>query len=498
VKAPILFLVAASLAASSFSAVTLPATTRNAVESPHATMRELGLDPRAPIPRDEEHEQRRSLASKTVIAAKTAVHADSIVTTPTISAPPVKAGFAGTHDLGLSPSDAAGDVSANYLLHVSNASVLAQNRTGAVLSNITLASFWHDPAYLDGTLYDSRVLYDAAADRWIICTLYDVNLKKGTLLIAVSDGGNPSLGWHRYRYIVDPVFDTLESDFTRMAMSRDSIVITANIFEESQEYTDVFTIRKSDAYAGPSTLPVTVKPTSEFDIAPVDGRTDATIYLVSQRNDADLAIFSYNGTALTTIGSLQAPLPGLIGGVFASIALQLGSSLKLDCGFTVVHNAVLKNGVLWVATQPYRSSPLRSSVLWWRIVLGSPLRVDTGLIDDPTGATMYAYPSIAVNKLGAALIGYSVFSASLYPAAGYSYIDPSNSLSAPALMKMGDGPSHFSRWADFSTAVTDANDIDFWTIQTYAPTFIAANGYWATWWAKIEMPAPARRHAAGH
>ena len=462
-------------------------------------MGELGLVQRAPIPRNEEHEQRRSFAPNTsVVAAKTAVHADSIVTTPTISAPPVKAGFAGTHDLGLSPSDAAGDVSAKYLLHVSNASVLAQDRTGAVLSNITLASFWHDLSYTDGTLYDSRVSYDAVADRWIICTLYDVNLRKGTLLIAVSDGGNPSLGWHRYRYIVDPVFDTLESDFTRMAMSRDSIVITANIFEGNQEYSDVFTIKKSDAYAGSSTLPVTVKPTSQFDIVPVDGRSDTTIYLVSQRNAADLGIFSYNGTAFTTIGSLQAPTSDLFGGIDASIALQLGSTLKLDCGFTVVHNAVLKNGVLWVATQPYRSSPLRSTVLWWRIVLGSPLRADTGLIDDPTGATMYAYPSIAVNKVGAALIAYSVFSASLYPSAGYSYIDPSNSLSVPALLKTSDGPSHNDRWADFSTTVVDANDLDFWTIQSYAPTFIAANGYWATWWAKIDMPAPTRRRAANH
>jgi hypothetical protein len=499
VKAPILFLVAASVAASSFSAATLPATTRNAVESPHATMRELGLDPRSPIPRNEEHEQRRSFAPKTaVIAAKTAIHVDSIVTTPTISAPPVKAGFAGTHDIGLSPSDAAGDVSANYLLHVSNASVLAQDRTGAVLANITLATFWHDLSYTDGTLYDSRVLYDAVADRWIICTLYDVNLKKGTLLVAVSDGGNPSLGWHRYRYIVDPVFDTLESDFTRMAMSRDTIVITANIFEGSFPYADVFTIKKSDAYAGPSTLPIAVKATAELDLVPVDGRSDATIYLVEQRNDADLAIFSFNGTTLTNVGNPQAPTSDLLGGLDASIGLQLGSTLKLDCGFTVVNNAVLKNGVLWVASQPYRSTPLRSSVLWWRIVLGSPLRVDAGLIDDPTGATMNAFPSIAVNKLGAALIAYSVFSASLYPAAGYSYIDPSNSLSAPALLKKGDGPSHFGRWADFSTAVTDANDLDFWTIQTYAPVYIPANGLWATWWAKIEMPAPTRRRAASH
>ena len=122
--------------------------------------------------------------------------------------------------------------------------------------------------------------------------------------------------------------------------------------------------------------------------------------------------------------------------------------------------------------------------MWWRIPLSNPSHADTGLIDDPTGATMYAFPSIAVNKYGAALIGYSVFNASIYPSAGYSYIDPLNNLSTPALLKTGDAPSHFSRWADFSTTVVDANDIDFWTNQTYAPV----GPCWATWWSKIDMP----------
>ena len=74
---------------------------------------------------------------------------------------------------------------------------------------------------------------------------------------------------------------------------------------------------------------------------------------------------------------------------------------------------------------------------------------------------------------------------SIYPSAGYSYIDSFNNLSTPALLKTGDAPSRISRWADFSTTVVDANDIDFWTNQTYAP----AGSAWATWWSKS-------RHAA--
>ncbi len=474
----------------------LAASTRDAVESPHLTMRELGREHRAVIRRDEEHEQRRSLVAKiTGTFLELPVQAESVVTRTTISAPRVTAGFAGSHDLGFSPSDAAGAVSAKYLLHASNASILAQDRTGATLSNIPLGSFWHDSAYADGFLYDSRVSYDAAADRWIICTLSDINLKKSTLLLAVSDGGNPSLGWHRYRFLVDPT-DEMSADFTRMALTRDAIVVTANMFDAFDafsELADAFVVRKSDAFAGAATLPVTQTHTGIYDLVPVDSLEGALPYFVTQRGTIDLSIYTLSGGALASQGNPQAPALPITGVTSSIIGLQLGSALKLDCGFTYVYNAVLRNGVLWVASQPYGISPLRSSVMWWKITLGSPLRVDTGFIDDPTGATMYAFPSIAVNKVGAALIAYCVFSASTYPSAGFSYVDPFNSLSAPAVLKGGDGPSHISRWADFSTTVVDANDIDFWTMQTYSP--LLTSGLWAAWWSRVEMPLPARRRA---
>jgi hypothetical protein len=451
-------------------------------------MHELGLDVLPVIPLNEEREQLRSYKPQVAgIAAKTAVQAESTVTKTTIAAPRVTAGFAASRELlGRIPSDAAGAVSAKYLLHVSNSSVVAQDRAGAVLSNIRLSSFWHDPAYPDAEVFDTRVLYDGVADRWIVCTLYDLNLHKSALLIAISDGDNPSLGWHRYRYAVDEAFDDFDADYTRMGQTRDTIAITANIFASANTFAGIFTIRKSDAYSGPATLPVSHLYKSAFDLVPVDGPESSQLYLVQGIDFGSLLLSSFNAGTLTNLTSLAAPAN--TSPVIDIAGQQRGSSISLDCGFTSVHNAVLKNGTIWVASQVARSSPLRSSVLWWRIPLANPAHVDTGLIDDPAGATMYAFPSIAVNKFGAALIGYCVFNAALYPSAGYSYIDPFNSLSAPALLKTGDAPSLTSRWADYSTAVVDANDIDFWTSQTYAPV-LSTGGLWGTWWSKIDMPA---------
>src|SRR5229473_4468740 len=129
-KAPILLLLV-SLAASPLAASPLAAATRNAVESPHATMRELGLEPRALIQRGEEHEQRRSFAPKAPgITTAAQVRAESVTTKPTLVTPRILSSFAGSHDRGMSPSDAAGAVSSKYLLHASNASILAQDRAG--------------------------------------------------------------------------------------------------------------------------------------------------------------------------------------------------------------------------------------------------------------------------------------------------------------------------------------------------------------------------------
>jgi hypothetical protein len=202
---------------------------------------------------------------------------------------------------------------------------------------------------------------------------------------------------------------------------------------------------------------------------------------------------TYDAGTLTTLADAAAPA-NTTNSLSNNIALQRGSTTKLELGYIVFYSAVLKNGTIWVASQVDRSFPSRASILWWRISLSDLQRFDTGLIDDPTGATMYAFPSIAVNKYDAALIGYSVFSASLYPSAGYSYVDPFNNLSTPALLKTGDAPSRYSRWADFSATVVDANDIDFWTNQTYAPV----GSFWATWWSKIDMPALPRGRAVRH
>src|SRR5439155_4788512 len=144
--------------------------------------------------------------------------------------------------------------------------------------------------------------------------------------------------------------------------------------------------------------------------------------------------------------------------------------------------------------------PTRNAVQWWQLTTAGAVQ-QRGRIDDASGATFYAYPSIAVNANSDVLIGYSRFSASQYASGNYSFrqsCNAANTLQSDAVLKEGEGPyykigmtSQKNRWGDYSSTVVDpVNDLDMWTIQEYAATPVGTgatngNGRWATWWGKV-------------
>jgi uncharacterized protein (TIGR03437 family) len=170
-----------------------------------------------------------------------------------------------------------------------------------------------------------------------------------------------------------------------------------------------------------------------------------------------------------------------------------------------MQNCVLRKSSLWCAHTVFSLNNPRTMVQWWQIDPAMNQIQQTGRIDDPTGVTFYAYPSIAVNKNTDVLIGYSRFSGTQYASADYSMriaADPPNTLRADTVFKLGEasydrapGDLPSNRWGDFSATMVDPlDDTGFWTIQEYAasPLIIATFGIdrWGTWWAQL-VPLPA-------
>jgi len=109
------------------------------------------------------------------------------------------------------------------------------------------------------------------------------------------------------------------------------------------------------------------------------------------------------------------------------------------------------------------ASPTRASVQWWQLTTAGDIQ-QRGRIDDPSGATFYAYPSIAVNANSDVLIGYSRFSASQYAGANYSFrqsCNAANTLQSDAVAEGGEGPTTDRRdfakesLGDYSSTVVD-------------------------------------------
>lgn len=135
---------------------------------------------------------------------------------------------------------------------------------------------------------------------------------------------------------------------------------------------------------------------------------------------------------------------------------------------------------------------------WWQIAVPDVAVVQRGIIEDPTDATFYAFPTIAVNRNNDMVIGGSQFSGAISASAFVAYraaTDPPNTVSFTTVSKAGEAAYYKistsdknkrNRWGDYSSTMVDpANDADFWTIQEYAAAPLGGVDQWGTWWTRV-------------
>ena len=463
------------------------------VELPPATLDELARVAVA-APAGEHAERPRPALAAPRETAGAVVAAELVAIRASGAPPPITRGFRASFDplpsatTAYYPADASGAAGPRHVVGAFNNSLSVHDRNGNQLSLLSIYQFWHDPAIPDTFLYDPRVAYDAANDRWVLAMLTDTNLRQGVLLFAVSATGDPTGTWRRFRYAAagDP---RLSLDFTRMALTADQIVITANEYDGNNiTGLDLFTIAKSAAFGGGTPAPAKTHALG-FDATPIASAD--TIVRVLFLGDGKLNENRLSDGALTFFATYTSPVPF---GFAQRVCAQAGSSGQVDCGVTSLHYALLRNGVLWAVQSA--NDAQRARILVWKIGGGA---ATTYLLSDPN--VDYAYPSIAVNRNGAALVGFSTLSGSIYPSAAYLLIDPAGNVSAAATVKDGERPYGYFRWGDFSTTLVDpVDDLSFWTLQSYAtppPTTLPFIS-WGTWWSYVQVKPPPRTRAVRH
>jgi hypothetical protein len=434
-----------------------------------------------------------------------------------------------SHAAPVFPPDTNGDVGLNDYVQSVNSNVgIYSKTTGAQLASFSLNSLF---ASLTGTPCaannqgDPVTLYDAQADRFIVTdfAFADAHASPYFECIAASKTGDPvSGGWWLFALRADDDTHQFLADYPKLGVWPDAIYMSANMFDCTGACSGadfkgvrVWALDKADLYSG-SALHVVLFDTSNnyFSLLPANLRgalppAGTPNYFVA--NDADvfaLDVFKFHVDFSHTLSSTFSLTPTQVAiasfnnpttvpELSANNLDSLGSRLMAQNQYRKVGSAES----LWLAHSA-NSNP--TGVRWYQLnvsggaVASTPVQQSTYQPD----SNFRWVPSLAVDKFGNMLVGYSVSGSAMHPAiryAGRLVSDPLNNLSLEGTLIAGGGGQTGNcggntciRWGDYSNMTVDpVDDCTFWyTTEYYGTT--GAN--WQTRVGSIRFPAcgPAR------
>jgi hypothetical protein len=420
-----------------------------------------------------------------------------------LSSPAPLVNFVGETQLqaGSIPPDSNGAVSAAFVLSTVNGFLNVKNRNGAVLLSQSQQDFW---ASLGGTIagaFDPQARFDPFGQRFIITAASNAfDPVNARLLVAVSQTADPTGAWHKFAIFADPA-QLRWLDFPQLGYNKKWIVAAGTNISNVGELPErvLWVVNKTAAYAGTLSFNRIVFE-SATPLRPAemyDGVIEDLFFLrafAPQVENVELMRLSgpVGGEVLTTVAVVPSPLPvaPLGEGGIAILPQAGGQPTPFAIGDARVDDCVFRNGSIWgVQNLVPDAQPRRASLQWLQISTSGALQ-SFGRIDDPTAQSMFMMSSIAVNGANDFMIGYSHFSSSSFPSAGYSVHLPGDApgtIRDPFVYRAGLAPYFVNRWGDYShTQVDPANDTDFWTIQEAS----AEQDTWVTWWAQASGGAP--------
>jgi hypothetical protein len=160
---------------------------------------------------------------------------------------------------------------------------------------------------------------------------------------------------------------------------------------------------------------------------------------------------------------------------------QLGTSQRLDSlGDRLMYRLAYRNfgtAAVLVLNHSVQVSSTQLGIRWYEIAIRSqsPTVFGIGTIAPDTTTSRWM-GSIAMDKVGDVLLGYSASSSSIHPAirfTGRMVSDPPNTMESEAQLFQGNGSQNggLSRWGDYSAMTVDpVDDCTMWYTQEYIPS----------------------------
>jgi hypothetical protein len=413
------------------------------------------------------------------------------------------------------PPDTNGDVGPTYYIQTINVAIgIFDKSTGSRVAAFTFNSLMSQGNF--GNLCDTDnfgdpvVLYDTFQDRWVISDFAFQVDGSGNVVsppgayecIAVSKSGDPvSGGWNYYSVHVT---DGLQ-DYPKLGIWPDGIYMAANVFDfaaaGSFQNVRVWALNKSQMYAGQEAQVISFNaaantgPCTVFTLLPSNARAQtgtpppgrpnlfASTWCYANRvriwkfhvDWTTPANSTFTGPTDSTTATSWASGPGAVPAKNGNDIETLGDRLMAQNQYSNI------GGVesLWTSHTVGGGSASQSAVRWYQVpvtggTIGSALQASTY---NPDSDNRFM-PSVAVDRLGDMAIGYSVSSATLYPAiryAGRLAGDTANTITQTEATLIAGGGAQAGncggtpceRWGDYSAMTLDPNGCSFWYTNEY-------------------------------
>ena len=389
------------------------------------------------------------------------------------------------------PPDTVGDVGPNHYVQMVNATGIAiYNKSGSLLPGYpkNLSSLFASGNCSLSDRGDPVVLYDGLANRWLLAQISAGN----GMCIAISQTGNPTGAYFGYEFLT-PEFP----DYPKFGVWPDGYYMSTN--DEGVPTYTAYAFNRKRMLAGRPSSFIRFDGVSNFMLpSDVDGsrppppgspnyfytfKDNAFHRVAADRLEirefhADFAAPANSTFRLT--GSINiTPFKYTVCGAFVFDCIpQRGTAQKLDPvsewpmfrfpyrNFRT-HESLAGTFTVEGATRD------TAAVYWFELrKLGGGWGLhQQGKIDSNDGVSRWI-GSIAMDSAGNLALGYSVSSASMFPAIRYAVhriIDAPGTMQREATLRRGGGSQTGSnRWGDYSAMTIDpADDATFWYTNQY-------------------------------
>lgn len=444
------------------------------------------------------------------LPASAAVQAPSAADGPAPNAPTIGVNFQAidyTQSGGSVPPDPELAAGPNHLIAAVNSVFSIYNKSGGQLRAPTdFEALMGGNALCKGFLFDPNVLYDEAANRFIL----GIDANGTHYCVAASATADPLGTWRIYAFPTAGGSDFF--DYPHAGIGRDHLFMGANIFgATSFSVARIWAFDKADLYAG-QTVDFASKPlpTSEDTPQPLhlhgwnQGTWPTTsahyFFTDTDYNGETYSVWRWNnplgGGAPTRVGTVNLDTYTGVSSGMPVNAPQSGSTARIQANDYRPHDFEYRDGFAWSA-QTIACNPGGGTVnclRWVKINPATATIVDAGVLG--TAGQHRIFGNLAVNRCGDMAIGYTKTGSALFPGVfvtGRLAGDPAHTLQAETQVRAGaitytafDGSPH--RWGDYTGMTIDPDGLRFWYLGQYSKNTGTNNGRWGTNIAALSFP----------